>query len=69
MSFGGSSNVSFGRASKYVIWSVNIVWSGVEICHLEGRKNMYCGRWDLYVIWSDVEIYHLARQNILCGTA
>ena len=45
---------SFGRASKYVIWS------GVEICHLAGLENilfgnMSFGRATKYVIRSVVE--------------
>ena len=34
----GRRNMSFGQASKYVIWS------GVEKCHLVGRQNMSFGQ-------------------------
>ncbi len=48
----GRGIMSFGRASKYVIWSC------VEICHLVGRQNMSFGWASKHVICFDVEICH-----------
>ncbi len=69
--------MSFGRASKYVIWS------GIEICHLVGCQNMSIGRASNYFIWSGaiygralnyvvsscVEICLVVRQNMSFGWA
>ena len=59
-------NMSFGWASKYVIWlGVEIchLVSRVEICHLVGRRNMSFGRATKYVIWSGLEICHLVERR------
>ena len=67
----GSRIMSWGPASKYVIWS------GIEISHLVGHLNMSFGRsrntsiasiyiiW-LHVIWSCDEICHPVAQRSKC---
>ena len=62
----GRRNMSFGRASKYVIWSGDeichlvrrlkqVIWSVVEIYHLVGNEYLQFGRASKYVIWSAVK--------------
>ena len=56
--------MSFGRASKYVIWS------GIEIRSLVGHRNMSFGGASKYVIWWGIEICHLVgRRNMSFGGA
>ena len=67
--------MSFGRASKYDIWSgidichlVGIETYHLVICHLVRRRNMSFGRASKYVHWSGVELCHLVGlQNMSFG--
>jgi len=59
----GGRNMSFGRASKYVIlygFKISCLWSSVEICHLVGGLK--------YVIWCGIEIcLFVGRRNMSFG--
>ena len=67
--------MSFGRASKYDIWSgidichlVGVETYHLVICHLVRRRNMSFGRASKYVHWSGVELCHLVGlQNMSFG--
>ena len=50
----GRRNMSFGRASKHVIWS------GVEIYHVVGRRNMSFGE-------ASKTSHLVGRRNISVG--